>query len=92
MGTNLDITIDEFLTKLKINEITYILALQCTLCKPTFFSNTNQMIYGTNVFSINGGPLWEANINAQFILNPYVVAAYCTPYLTKVDNFNTCEM
>ncbi len=37
MGTNLDITIDEFLTKLQINEITYLLALQCTLCKPTLF-------------------------------------------------------
>jgi hypothetical protein len=49
------------------------------------------MIYGTNVFSIYGGPLWEANIDAQFILNPYVVA-YCTSYLTKVDNFIKCEM
>jgi hypothetical protein len=76
MGTNLDITIDEFLTKLQINEITYMVALQCTLCKSTLFSNANQMIYGTNVFSIYGGPLWEANIDAQFILNPYVVA-YC---------------
>ncbi len=56
-----------------------------------YFSNANQMIYGTNVFSIYGGPLWEANIDAQFILNPYVVA-YCTSYLTKVDNFIKCEM
>jgi hypothetical protein len=49
------------------------------------------MIYDTNVFNIYGGPLWKANINAQFILNPYAVAAYCTYYLTKMNNFITCE-
>jgi hypothetical protein len=27
-----------------------------------------------------------------FILDPYVVAIYCTSYLTKVDKFATCEM
>jgi hypothetical protein len=27
--------------------------------------------------------LWEANINAQYILNSYAIASYCIFYLTK---------
>jgi hypothetical protein len=46
----------------------------------------------TNVFNIQVRSLWEANANAQFILDPYVVAIYCTSYLTKVDKFVTFEM
>jgi len=60
MGTNLDITIDEFLIELQINEITYMLALQCTLCKPTLFFKHKQNDICTNVFNIYWGPLWEA--------------------------------
>jgi hypothetical protein len=43
----------------------------------------------TNVLNIDGGLLWEANTNAQFILDPYVVASYCTFYLTKTNTFVT---
>jgi hypothetical protein len=31
-----------------------------------------------NLFNKHVGLLWEANIDAQFILNPYVVVAYYT--------------
>jgi hypothetical protein len=37
-------------------------------------------------------PLWVTNINAQFILDPYIAATYCIFYLTKVDKFVPCEM
>jgi hypothetical protein len=43
----------------------------------------------TNVFNIHVGPLWEANIDAQFILNPYTIAIYYTYYLTKVNKYVT---
>ncbi len=45
----------------------------------------------TNVFSIHARSLWEANINAQFILDPYTTT-YCTSYLTKVNKFVTWKM
>jgi hypothetical protein len=34
-----------------------------------------------NVFNIDVELLWEANINAQFILNPFVITSYCIFYL-----------
>ncbi len=38
----------------------------------------------TNLFNKHTKPLWEANINAQFILDPYATSYY-TSYLTKVN-------
>jgi hypothetical protein len=35
---------------------------------------------------------WQANIDAQFILDPYVAANYCTSYLTNLDKAVTIEM
>jgi hypothetical protein len=37
-------------------------------------------------------PLWGANIDTQYILNPYVATLYCTSYLTKINRFVTQEM
>jgi hypothetical protein len=42
----------------------------------------------TNTFSIHVRPLWEANANAQFILDPYAIVAYCIFYLTNVDKLS----
>jgi hypothetical protein len=39
----------------------------------------------TNAFNICIAHLWLANTNIQFILDPYVIATYCTSYMTKID-------
>jgi hypothetical protein len=36
--------------------------------------------------------LWGANINAQYILDPYATTLYCISYLTKINRFVTQEM
>jgi hypothetical protein len=90
MGTNLDITIDEFLTKLQMNEITYILRLQCTWCKPTLFFKTQTKC--TNIFSRHWKVSMGSNTYAQCILDIYVDVTYCTSYLTQVDKSIACEM
>jgi hypothetical protein len=36
--------------------------------------------------------LWKANINAQFILDPYVAIADYIYYLTKINKFVTQKM
>jgi len=43
------------------------------------------------VFNIHGRPqaLWEATIDAKFILNPYVAIGYFTSHLTKVNKYVT---
>ncbi len=71
--------------ELQLNEETYLLALQCTIRKLTLFLKHKPSDIRTNVFTIHLGPLWEANIDAQFILNPCIATTYCTFYLTKVD-------
>jgi len=57
MGIGLDIIIDEFFAKLQINEITYLLALQCTLCKLTLFLKHKPNDICTNVVDIHPRPL-----------------------------------
>ncbi len=46
----------------------------------------------TNVFGIHVRPLRGANIDAQYILDPYVATSCCTSYLTKINRFVTQEM
>jgi hypothetical protein len=46
----------------------------------------------TNVFGIHVKPLWGANIDAQYILNPYATTSYCTFYLTKIDKIVVLKM
>ncbi len=41
---------------------------------------------------IHVGNLWQANIDVQFILDPYVATNYCTSYLTKTDKTITKEL
>jgi hypothetical protein len=36
--------------------------------------------------------MWEANTDAQYILDPYFVVAYCIFYLTKINKSITQEM
>ena len=33
--------------------------------------------------------LWKANIDAQFVLNAYAAAMYCSSYMEKVDKSMT---
>jgi hypothetical protein len=44
------------------------------------------------VFGIHARPLWGANIDTQYILDPYATTLYCTSYLTKINRFVTQEM
>jgi hypothetical protein len=92
MRLGLEISFDEFLIELQIDEFIFLFALHCTLRTSTFKKKHKPWDIHTNVFNIQVRSLWEANANAQFILDPYVVAIYCTSYLTKVDKFVTCEM
>jgi hypothetical protein len=85
MGLGEDICFDEFLLNLQLSEEMYILALCSTLQKPTLFLKRKANDIQTNVYGRHAKPLWEPNIDAQFILDPYVGVSYCTTYLTKVD-------
>ncbi len=44
------------------------------------------------MFNIHARPMWEANIDAQYVLDPYFVVGYCIFYLTKINKSITQEM
>jgi hypothetical protein len=46
---------------------------------------------GINAYVIKVAPLWEANTNTQFILDPYAATRYCTSNLTRNDKYITIE-
>jgi hypothetical protein len=66
---------------------TYIDSLCDKLTKPTLLLKREMKDIRTNVYAIKVAPLWEANPNTQFILDPYVATSYYTSYLTKIDKF-----
>jgi hypothetical protein len=92
MDLGKDISYSDFLNRLDLDENTYIMALRSSLKKPTVFLKRNVIDIRTNVFGRLVGPLWQANTDAQFVLDPYAAASYCTSYLTKVDKSVTAEM
>jgi hypothetical protein len=85
MILGLQISFYEFLSNFHLNEKTYLLVSQCIIWKSIFFLKCKPNDIQTNSFSIHAWPLWEANTHAQFILDPYIVVAYYTFYLTKID-------
>jgi hypothetical protein len=63
----------KIITRLNLDENTYILNLKRTQFKP-------------NVININDiAHLWSINTYIQFILDPYVVATYYMSYMMKID-------
>ena len=80
---------DDFLTEINLSKDEYIQAIQCTLKQPTIFLKRNLSHIWKNNFSKDMPVMWNANTYAQYILNAYVAASYCTSYMTKVDKSMT---
>jgi hypothetical protein len=63
----------------------HILSLKSKLTKLHIFLKRTLKNIKINAFSIHVAHLWFANIDIQFILNPYVIGTYCTSYMTKIN-------
>ncbi len=84
MGVN--ISFENFLLMLNLDLSPYIIDSLCyKLTKPTLFLKREMKENRTNVYAIKVAPLWEVNIDTQYILDLYVVASYYASYLTKID-------
>jgi hypothetical protein len=83
---------EKLLINLHINEENYIFALWSTIWKPILFLKCKVNDIQTNVFNIHARPMWEMNVNVQYILDPYFAIIYCTSYLIKVNKYVTQEM
>jgi hypothetical protein len=80
---------DDFLTELNLTEDEYIQAIQCTLKQPTIFLKRKLSHIWNNSFSKDMPVMWNANTDAQYVLNAYAATSYCTSYMTKVDKSMT---
>jgi len=71
-----------FSSTLQMGEENYILTLRFRLHKLIILKKWKPIDIHTNSYEKNVGKKY---INVWFILNPYIVASYCTSYLSKVD-------
>lgn len=46
----------------------------------------------TYALKIHVVPLWFANINMQIVLDSYIIALYCKPYMTKTNKLVTLKL
>jgi hypothetical protein len=68
-----------------MDEKNYMLALRFKLQKPIIFKKWNPIDIHTKSYGKFVSKLWQANIDAQFILDPYTIASYCTSYLININ-------
>jgi hypothetical protein len=61
MGLSVDISFEQFLIDLNVNEKNYIFALWFIFQKQTLFLKSRVKITQSNVFNIHATPIWEGN-------------------------------
>ena len=72
-----------------VTEDEYIQLLQCTVKQPKFFLKWKPSHIWNNIFAKDMPVIWSANTDAQFVLNAYAAASYCSSYMTKIDKSMT---
>jgi hypothetical protein len=82
-------TFEDFLVEMDLGEDQYIQLIQCKLKQPTIFLKRKPTHIWNNSFANDMPNLWNANTNAQYVLNAYAAASYCSSYMTKVDKSMT---
>ena len=78
-----DITFEDFLSKLELTEESYILAIRQTLKRDTLFLKRAPSEIRINNYNSNLLKAWRANMDIQFVLDPYACATYILSYITK---------
>ncbi len=76
---------------LNLDMSTYIDLLCNKLTKPTLFLQKEMKDIRTNAYVIKVAPLWEANTNTQFILDPIHYNKLLHIIFTKIDKSTTNE-
>lgn len=82
----MEFSFDEFLSELDMNYDDYILALRSVVKSATVFLKRKVKDILTNVFNVDILELHRANMDIQFILNPYSLCNYSVNYIQKSMN------
>ena len=86
---NDSIIFEDLLHEIKLLVDDYIEAIQVQIKQPTIFLKREPSHIWNNIFSPETLSLWNANTDAQYILNAYAAASYCSSYMTKLDRSMT---
>ena len=78
-----DIPFEEFLHELGLSQPAYILAVRSSLKRPTVFLKRRTCDIFINAYNKDLLRTWRANVDVQFVLDPYACGKYCVAYLSK---------
>jgi len=78
-----NITFEEFLQKMNLDEHDYILAIRYTLKRDTLLLKRLPSEIRVNNYSTSLLKAWRANMDIQYVLDPYACAVYILSYITK---------
>ncbi|CAB4028779.1 ATP-dependent DNA helicase PIF1 [Paramuricea clavata] len=76
-------TFDEFLEKLDLSEQQYIKSIRLSLKHNTLLLKRSPAEIRINCYNPNLLKAWQANMDIQFVLDPYACAVYILSYITK---------
>ena len=74
---------DEFLKKLDLSEQQYVKALRLSLKHNTLLLKRSPAEIRINCYNSKLIKAWQANMDIQFVLDPYACAVYILSYITK---------
>ena len=74
---------DEFLEKLDLSEQQYLKAIRLSLKHNTLLLKLSPAEIRINCYNANLLKAWQANMDIQFVLDPYACAVYILSYITK---------
>ncbi|KAL9977890.1 hypothetical protein ACROYT_G015348 [Oculina patagonica] len=78
-----DITFDEFLIRLGLSEESYITAIRFSLSRDTVLLKRAPSEIRVNSYNTLLLRIWQANMDMQYVLDPYACAVYILSYITK---------
>lgn len=97
MKSGVNIGFSEFLSSLEMNVEEYVLAIRSNLKAPRVFLKRDPCEIRINSYNSVMLKSWEANLDIQYILDPYACAAYIVSYISKGQRgmsnllYNACK-
>lgn len=82
-GTKSELSFEEFLAYMGLDEHEYIIAIRSGINRPTVFLKREIKDAFFNAYQTGLATSWKANMDIQFILDPYACCKYCAAYVSK---------
>jgi len=80
---NSDISFEDFLILIQMEEKDYEMAIRSSLSRPTSFLKRNVDSVFENSYTKKIATIWRSNMDIQFILDAYACVKYCVSYIAK---------